>query len=122
MNVLILTEDSNSKTVKIVNKSKFLPLVCNTVLSSSDLIKHHLIDALIIDKIHRNADSLEFILNARELKCKAPIFVVKSKANENSINEIEINNLNVNVIEEENLLNNLTILKTQMKELNKNDK
>ena len=120
MNVLILTDDSNSSTVKIVSKTKFLPLVCNTVLSSSDLIKHHSIDALIIDKIHRNADSLEFILNARELDCKAAIFVIKSTANENSITEIERNNLNVNVIEEDNLLKKLTAHKTKLKNLSKN--
>ena len=119
MNALILTDDSNSKTVKTVNKAKFLPLVCNTVLSSSDLIKHHSIDVLIIDKMHRNADSLEFILNAKEVNCKAPIFVVKSKANENTIDEIERNNLNVNVIEEDHLVKKLTALKTKLKDLSR---
>ncbi|MBL1213329.1 MAG: hypothetical protein HND52_08235 [Ignavibacteriae bacterium] len=119
MNVLILTDDSNSNTVRIVNKTKYLPLVCNSVLSSSDLIKHHKIDALIIDKIHRNADALEFIINAIELNCKADFFVVKSKANENSINEIGRNKLNVNVINEDNLLQELIELKTKRKDLNR---
>ena len=112
MNVLILTENSNSKTVRIINKSKFLPLLCNTILSASDLIKHHNISAIVIDKNHRKVDSIEFILNAQDLNSAAPIFLINNGGNK-AIENIEPLLFTVTEITEDELLDKLKNIRNE---------
>ena len=113
MNVLILTENTNSKTVSIINKSKFLPLLCNTILSSSDLLKHHSISAIVIDKQHQKVDSLEFILNVNELNSTIPILMINSGVNSEAIKKIEHIKLKVRIITEDELFEKLNMIKNE---------
>lgn len=117
MNVLILTENTNSKTVNIINKSKFLPLLRNTILSASDLLKHHSIAAIVIDKQNRKVDSLEFILNAQELNSTAPIFIIENDGISDAIEKIKPLQFAVKNITEDELLEMLVKIKNDKKKI-----
>lgn len=67
MNFLVLTNNTNSDTISRINKAKHFPFVCNSINSAANIIKHHSISGVVIDNEHQNIDTLEFILNVKEL-------------------------------------------------------
>jgi hypothetical protein len=74
-NVLIISDDENSKTVKLILRHKLVPIIRRSILSAVYFLRHYDIMAIIIDKKNQNVDAIEFILNAREVACDIPIFV-----------------------------------------------
>jgi len=103
MNVLVLTDKTHNTTTRIINKMKLLPLVCNTILSASDMLKHHSIDAIVIDRNHEHVDSLEFVLNMREFNSTIPIYLIENRISDDLILKILRPQLGVETIPEDEL-------------------
>jgi hypothetical protein len=75
MNILVISDDENSTINKQINKKNVLPIIRRSIMSAMEVLKHHNIVAIIIDKEHQNVDTIELILNARDIVSKIPIFV-----------------------------------------------
>ena len=110
MNVLVLTDKAHNSTTKVINKMKLLPLVCNSILSASDMLKHHSVDAIVIDRDHERVDSLEFVLNMREFDTSIPIFLIEDSISDDLILKILRPQLGVETIPENELPNRLKSL------------
>ena len=73
--VLIISDDENSKTVRMMSRFNLIPIIRRSILSAMEFLRHYEIVAIIIDKEHQNVDAIEFILNARDVARDTPIFV-----------------------------------------------
>jgi DNA-binding NtrC family response regulator len=74
-NVLIISDDENSDTVKIILRLKLIPIIRRSILAAMEILRHGEIGAIIIDKENQNVDTIEFILNARDVVRDIPILV-----------------------------------------------
>lgn len=116
MNILVLTDEVNSSTRKIITKAKFLPLISNTLQEAFYMLKHHSFSAIVIDKKHKSIDALEFILNARELNPTLPIFIIDSTDNNTALLEITKETLATKFVSEKKLGKILNIMRIKREE------
>ena len=73
--ILVITDDENSELVRVLLKQKIIPITRQSLQSAIQLMRHIDFSAVVIDKIHHNVDTLEFILNARDFSINTPIFI-----------------------------------------------
>lgn len=76
-NILVITDDDESKVVRRLLKQKIFPLTRSSILSAIDLLKHIDISIIVLDKTHKSVDALEFILNVQDVTNKPTILVPK---------------------------------------------
>jgi hypothetical protein len=74
-NILVISDSENSQTIKTLSRLKLVPLIRRSILSAMELLRHHNISAVVIDKDNQNVDAIEFILNARDIIHDIPIFI-----------------------------------------------
>lgn len=73
--IMVITDDENSDVVKMLLRIKVIPITRRSIITALELLRRLQIVAIIIDKEHQNVDSLEFILNTRDVASKIPIFI-----------------------------------------------
>jgi hypothetical protein len=73
--ILVVTDNDDSKIVKNLLKRRIFPLTRSSILSAIDLLKHVQIKTIVLDKTHQYVDTLEFILNVRDINSDLLIFV-----------------------------------------------
>ncbi len=79
--ILIITDNDDSPIVKNLLKKRIFPLTRSSILSSLELIKHVEIKIIVLDKSHKSVDTIEFILNVRDVKSEILIFLPKEFTN-----------------------------------------
>ena len=79
--ILIITDNDDSPIVKNLLKKRIFPLTRSSILSSLELIKHVEIKIIVLDKSHKTVDTIEFILNVRDVKSEILIFLPKEFTN-----------------------------------------
>jgi DNA-binding NtrC family response regulator len=73
--ILVITDDENSQVIEMLLRLQVVPVIRRSIMSAINLLRHLSIIAIIIDKQHQDVDSIELILNARDVAGKIPIFV-----------------------------------------------
>lgn len=73
--ILVITDDENSQVIEMLLRLQVVPVIRRSIMSAINLLRHLSIIAIIIDKQHQDVDSIELILNARDVTGKIPIFV-----------------------------------------------
>ena len=74
-NILVITNNENSETVKLISRLKLVPIIRRSILTAIEFLRHYEISAIVIDKTNQNVDAIEFILNAKDVARDVPIFV-----------------------------------------------
>jgi hypothetical protein len=108
--ILVITDDENSDIVRLFFRHRIIPITKRSILSAIYVLQHLDIVAVIIDKELQNVDTLEFILNARDIDRKVPIFVSNSITNQEDWKIIK-NESKVVVFKDENDLIKNTVNK-----------
>jgi DNA-binding NtrC family response regulator len=108
--ILVITDDENSDIVRLLFRHRIIPITKRSILSAIYVLQHLDIVAVIIDKELQNVDTLEFILNARDIDRKVPIFVSNSITNQEDWKIIK-NESKVVVFKDENDLIKNTVNK-----------
>ncbi len=75
MNILVISDDENSSVVRFIYRNKLMPIIRRSILPALELIRHQNVSAIIVDKNHQNIDTLELILNIRDINKNIPIIV-----------------------------------------------
>lgn len=75
MNILVISDDENSNIIKFIYRNKLMPIIRRSILPALELIRHQDVSAIIVDKNHQHIDTLEFILNVRDINKNIPIIV-----------------------------------------------
>lgn len=73
--ILVITNEENNPVIEMLLRLQIVPVIRRSIMSAINLLRHMHIIAIIIDKEHQNVDSIEFILNVRDVAGKIPIFV-----------------------------------------------
>jgi hypothetical protein len=73
--VLVITDEENSPVVGMLLRLQIVPVIRRSIMSAMNLLRHISISTIIIDREHQDVDSIELILNARDIAGKIPIFV-----------------------------------------------
>lgn len=73
--ILVITDDENSRIVRMLLRTDIIPITRRSIISAMDLLRHLDIGAIVIDKEHQEVDMLEFILNAKDVAGKIPILI-----------------------------------------------
>lgn len=74
-NILVITDDENSKVVQSLMKQKIFPVIRRSIPSAIQILKHLKIQGIIVEDEHKNLDTLEFILNVRDVSENIPILI-----------------------------------------------
>ena len=75
--ILIITDNENSEIVRLLSRHQVVPVTRSSIMSAIDLLRHSKIIAIVVDKENQNVDTLEFILNARDVASDIPIYIPK---------------------------------------------
>lgn len=75
IHIMVITDDENCPIVRTLLRHRVVPIIRRSIVSAINLLQHLNITAIIIDKKHQNVDSIELILNARDVAGEIPIFV-----------------------------------------------
>lgn len=73
--ILVITGNENSGIVRSLLKHNSIPVIRRSIQSAIELMQHLKVAAVVIVRDHNNVDSLEFILNARDISVDIPIYV-----------------------------------------------
>jgi len=74
-NFLVITDDENSKVVRNLIKQKVFPVIRRSIPSAIQMLRHLNIQGIIVEDEHKSVDTLEFILNVRDISRDIPIFI-----------------------------------------------
>lgn len=88
-NFLIITDDENSKIVQSLIKQKIFPVIRRSIPSALQLLKHLKIRGIIVEDEHKNIDTIEFILNVRDITKETPILVSNKYQKHSVIKKIQ---------------------------------
>lgn len=75
IHIMVITDEENCPIVRTLLRHQVIPIVRRSIMSAINLLQHLNIIAIIIDKENQNVDSIELILNARDVAGEIPIFV-----------------------------------------------
>lgn len=75
LHILVITENENSDIVRTLLRHRAIPITRRSIQSAIDLLQHTNIIAIVIDREHKSIDSLEFILNVRDITEGIPIYI-----------------------------------------------
>ena len=108
--ILVITDNENSDIVRMFLRHRVIPITRRSIISAIYLLRHLHIVAIIIDKELQNVDTLEFILNARDIAQEIPIFVPDTFNNKKDWVDVK-DQVNVLVYNDENMLIKNTVNK-----------
>jgi hypothetical protein len=108
--VLIITDDENSDIVRMFLRHRIIPITRRSIISAIYLLRHLHIVAIIVDKELQNVDTLEFILNARDIAHEIPIFVPDTFNKKEDWADVK-DQVNVLIYNDENMLIKNTVNK-----------
>lgn len=88
--ILVFTQNENSELVEFLFNLGYVPLIQSQILSILKEIKHRTIRVVFLDLKHVGIDSLEFILNVRDIDQELPIVIANGKfEGETEINQLK---------------------------------
>lgn len=88
-NILVITDDENGRIVNVLLKRKINPIIRRSIPSALQLMRHLKFRGIIVEDEHKNLDTLEFILNVRDLNTEIPIFISNKYQKHNVIKKIQ---------------------------------
>ena len=88
-NFLVITDDENSRVVQSLMKQKVFPVIRRSIPSAIQILKHLKIQGIIVEDEHKSLDTLEFILNVRDVSEEVPIFISNMYQKHKVINQIK---------------------------------
>ena len=88
-NVLVITDDENSKIVRTLLKYKIFPVIRRTIPSAIQILRVMNVSAIIVEDEHRCVDTLEFILNIRDVSANTPILISNRYQKHNIISKVK---------------------------------
>lgn len=88
-NVLVITDDENSKIVRTLLKYKIFPVIRRSIPSAIQILKFLNVGAIIIEDEHKSVDTLEFVLNIRDINLNTPILISNRYQKHKVINKIK---------------------------------
>jgi two-component SAPR family response regulator len=74
-NILVITDDENSKIVRTLLKQKIFPVIRRSIPTAMQILRHLKVTGIIVEDEHKSVDTLEFILNVRDITKDVPIFI-----------------------------------------------
>lgn len=74
-NFLVITDDENCRIVQTLVKQKAFPIIRRSIPSTIQLLKHLKVLGIIVEDEYKSIDTLEFILNVRDVTKETPIFI-----------------------------------------------
>ena len=72
---MVIKDYEECRMLPTLLRHQVIPIVRRSIISTINLLQHLNINAIIIDKEHQNVDSIELILNARDVAGEIPILV-----------------------------------------------
>lgn len=88
-NFLVITDDENSKLIKTLLKLRVVPVIRRSISSSIQILRHLKIQGIIVEDEHKSLDTLEFILNVRDISEEIPIFISNRYQKHTTINQLK---------------------------------
>lgn len=88
-NVLVITDDENSKVVRTLLKYKIFPVIRRSIPSAIQILRFLKVSAIIIEDEHKSVDTLEFVLNIRDINLNTPILISNRYQKHSVINKIK---------------------------------
>lgn len=115
MNILIISSKEKSKTIDIVSRHKYVPIIRRSLLSAIEIIKHHRMFAIIIDNSAEDFDVLEFVLNLNDLGVNIPIYISKNDISDTNFQKVKEVYKNIDVLTFTKLENSINSLSNRKK-------
>jgi two-component SAPR family response regulator len=88
-NFLVITDDENSKLIKTLLKLRVVPVIRRSISSAIQILRHLKIQGIIVEDEHKSLDTLEFILNVRDISEEIPIFISNRYQKHTTINQLK---------------------------------
>ena len=88
-NFLVITDDENSKIVRSLMKQKIFPVIRRSIPSAIQILRHLKIRGIILEDEHKSVDTLEFILNVRDITKETPILISNKYQKHSTIKKIQ---------------------------------
>ena len=74
-NILVITDDENSKIVRTLLRLKIVPIIRRSIPSAIQTLSHLNIEGIIVEDENKSIDTIDFISNVRDVSEEIPVFI-----------------------------------------------